>query len=198
MLLFTELLMLAFIESLLLAFIESLILAIIESLILVTFVQNLVRTAFFFIAMGFEMCMQETHYTLVYRLLCCDGAVVYWGVLRALLVHHACSQSFYPNSQSWMQFANSYCSSCARLSASCNLRIRMRSRGDMYFVPFCCCSSLISVWRRSSRWDFSLLKSADRNGVVNKEGSWLVLERRHTSKATKTWVTYGNSHLACK
>ena len=63
MLLFTELLMLAFIESLLLAFIESLILAIIESLILVTFVQNLVRTAFFLLPWDLK-CACRKHTTL--------------------------------------------------------------------------------------------------------------------------------------
>ena len=60
-----------------LAFTKSLILAIIESLIWVKLVQNFVRTAVFVIAMGFEVCAQETHYTLVYRLLRCDGAAVY-------------------------------------------------------------------------------------------------------------------------
>jgi len=33
---------------------------------------------------------------------------------------------------------------------------------------------------------------------INKQGSSLMLKRRHTNTTTKTWVAYGNSHLGCK
>ena len=33
---------------------------------------------------------------------------------------------------------------------------------------------------------------------INTQGSSSALERRHTNKATKTWVAYGNSYLACE
>ena len=40
-------------------------------------------------------------------------------------------------------------------------------------------------------------RGPERSCRINTQGSSLALEIRNISTTTKTWVTYGNSHLAC-
>ena len=41
-------------------------------------------------------------------------------------------------------------------------------------------------------------RGPERSCIINTQGSSLALEIRNTSTTTKTWVTYGNSHLALR
>ena len=91
----------------------------------------------------------------------------------------------------------------ARVSASacCPSSSSWSSWPSAWLAPRCRCSWSPSGTAQSVWHGVCVLRKAHIPFTpslrVNTRGSWLVLERRHTGTPTKTWVAYGNSHLAC-